>query len=126
MVGAIGIDFQKALRRLEEALSVEKTDTSRDSAIMRFQLCFDLAWKSVKAYAKNEGSECYSPRSCFKTAFQLGLIDYDQGWSDMIVDRNDIAHTYKEELAERIYGKLTGHLKLFKQLVDKLGALDAL
>ena len=38
-------DFKKTIPRLEEAMSLEKTQIVRDSAIKRFELCFDLAWK---------------------------------------------------------------------------------
>lgn len=29
-----------------------------DSAIKRFEICFDLAWKSIKYSAKKQGTEC--------------------------------------------------------------------
>ncbi|MBU4481607.1 nucleotidyltransferase substrate binding protein [Patescibacteria group bacterium] len=67
-------DFKKTIGRLEEVLRLRKTKIIRDSAIKRFELCFDLAWKSIKVYAKNQNVECVSPRDCIKTAFQLKLI----------------------------------------------------
>lgn len=117
---ALAKDFQKAVKRLEEALALKKDEFTRDSAIMRFQLCFDLAWKAIKVYAKEEGVDCFSPKSCFKTAFQLELIDYDQQWLEMIDDRNLITHTYAEETAEEVYGRLKPYLKLLKDLSKKL------
>lgn len=113
-------DFARTVDRLEESVEVKKTKMSRDSAILRFQLCFDLSWKTIKEYAKKQGIECYSPRECFKTAFELGLIEHDTVWLDIIDDRNDIIHTYKEEIAEEIYGKLKDYLVLFKDLLEKL------
>lgn len=41
-------DFDKAIRKLGGVLEVEKTEMTRDSAIKRFELCFDLAWKTIK------------------------------------------------------------------------------
>jgi len=113
-------DFKKAIKRLEEVLKVKRTPVVRDSAIKRFELCFDLAWKSVKNFAKEKGLECYSPRDCFKTAFQLGLIKHDKRWLEMIKDRNLTAHLYKEAQAEKVYKKLKGYLKLFKKLAENL------
>jgi len=113
-------DFKKAIKRLEEVLKVKKTPVVRDSAIKRFELCFDLAWKSVKNFAKEKGVECYSPRDCFKTGFQLGLIEYDKRWLEMIKDRNLTAHLYKEAQAEKVYKKLKDYLKLFKKLAQNL------
>jgi len=113
-------DFGRAIARLGEVLILEKNPIHRDSAIKRFELCFDLAWKSIKIYAKNEGIECSSPRECFKTGFQLGLIDYDEKWLAIIDDRNLTAHLYKEEHAEQVYSRLSAYLELFKNLLGKI------
>ncbi|MCI2424438.1 nucleotidyltransferase substrate binding protein [Candidatus Acetothermia bacterium] len=113
-------DFKRAIQRLKEVLELEKTAINRDSAIKRFEFCFDLAWKSVKSFAKIKGLECYSPRDCFKIAFQLKLIDYDERWLEMIDDRNKTAHLYKEELADKVYFRLFEYLKLFRKLSSQL------
>jgi nucleotidyltransferase substrate binding protein (TIGR01987 family) len=113
-------DFKKAIQRLQESLDLEKSAIVRDSAIKRFELCFDLTWKSIKFYAKIKGLECYSPRDCFKTAFQLKLINYDEKWLEMIKDRNLAVHLYKEESADSIYSRLSDYLKLFKDLFLQL------
>jgi len=113
-------DFASAIERLEEVLALEKTAINRDSAIKRFELCFDLAWKSVKNFAKGEGVECNSPRACFKTAFQLKLIDYGEKWIEMIEDRNKSVHLYREEFADEIYKHLSGYAHLFEELAGAL------
>ncbi|MEW5692387.1 MAG: HI0074 family nucleotidyltransferase substrate-binding subunit [Candidatus Hydrogenedentota bacterium] len=113
-------DFVKSIERLKEVLLLVKTPVIRDSAIKRFEICFDLAWKSIKSYAKKEGIECNSPRSAFKTAFELKLIDYDERWLEMIDDRNLTAHIYKEEYAEAIFLKLNEYTDMFNMLSDKL------
>jgi len=112
-------DFQKTIERLGEVLKIEETEITRDSAIKRFELCFDLAWKSVKNFARENGMECYSPKECFKVAFQLKLIEHDEEWLEMIKDRNLTTHLYKEEQAEKIYKKLPEYLKMFKNLFPK-------
>ena len=113
-------DFQKAIKKLEIVLKMKKNEITRDSAIKRFELCFDLSWKSIKTYAKKEGVECQSPRSCFKSAFQLGVIKYNKDWLQMVDDRNTSVHLYKEEFAEEIYLHLESYLKLFKELLGSL------
>ncbi|MEW6557534.1 MAG: HI0074 family nucleotidyltransferase substrate-binding subunit [Elusimicrobiota bacterium] len=117
-------DFQKAITRLDEVLGLEKTDIVRDSAIKRFELCFDLAWKSIRIHSLNQGVECNSPRECFKTAFQLALIDYDERWLKMIDDRNLTTHLYKEESAEQVYTRLPEYTEMFKKLLTKLQTED--
>ena len=113
-------DFQKTIERLGEVLKIEETEITRDSAIKRFELCFDLAWKSVKNFARENGMECYSPKECFKVAFQLKLIGHDEEWLEMIKDRNLTTHLYKEEQAEKIYQKLLEYLEMFKNLLEEL------
>lgn len=113
-------DFKKTIARLEEAVGLEKTDIVRDSAIKRFELCFDLAWKCIKSYARREGIECNSPRSCLKVAFQLNLISYDENWLKMLDDRNLAVHIYREEYAEELYSRLSLYEGLLKELAIKL------
>jgi len=113
-------DFKKAIQRLQESLDLEKSAVVRDSAIKRFELCFDLAWKSAKFCAKVKGIECYSPRDCFKTAFQLKLINHNEKWLEMIEDRNLATHLYKEEYADDLYSRLSDYLKLFQELASQL------
>ena len=112
--------FENIIQRLEESLNLEKTDIIRDSAIKRFELCFNLAWKAIKLYAKNQGIECYSPRQCLKTAFQLKLIDYEENWLKMLDDRNLTVHIYREKYAEQVYSRLSTYLELFKKLLVQL------
>lgn len=113
-------DFNQAITALKEVLAVEKNKITRDSALLRFQLCFELAWKAIKIYVRNEGVECFSPKSCFQTAFQLNLVDYDDNWLNMVNDRNLIVHLYEENMADEIFGRLPDYLALFEKLSSKL------
>ena len=113
-------DFNQAIAALKEVLAIKKDDISRDSALLRFQLCFELAWKAIKSRAKSEGVECFSPKSCFQTAFQLNLVDYDENWLTMVNDRNLIIHLYEENTADQIYSRLSSYLSLFEKLFSKL------
>lgn len=116
------IYFEKTVARLEEALRLEKNGIVRDSAIKRFELCFDLAWKCVQAFARKEGVDCRSPRGCLKTAFQLGLLEYDEVWMEMLEDRNQTVHIYKEAFADEVFGRLPRYAGLLARLVAKLSA----
>jgi nucleotidyltransferase substrate binding protein (TIGR01987 family) len=117
-------DFNKAIKKLEEVLAVDKNEIVRDSAIKRFELCFDLAWKSVKNYAKQQGVECYSPRGCFKAAYQLKLVDDHEAWLAVVDDRNLTAHLYSEEKANEAYSRLGGYVRLFQDLAKRVNRVD--
>jgi nucleotidyltransferase substrate binding protein (TIGR01987 family) len=116
-------DFEKAVKNLEAVMNLEFSEFNRDSAIKRFEICFDLAWKAVKIFAKLQGIECYSPRQCFKEAFSLKLIDYDNEWLKIIEDRNLCAHIYSESYVEKVYPRLRNYLLVFKKLLDNLKKL---
>lgn len=64
-----------AVERLDEVLREPKSDIVRDSAVKRFELCTDMAWKLVKTHiAERHGIVCSSPKSypprVFHGAFQ--------------------------------------------------------
>ncbi|MEK7173630.1 MAG: HI0074 family nucleotidyltransferase substrate-binding subunit [Patescibacteria group bacterium] len=114
-------DFGKAVIRLEEVLALQKSDVVRDSAIKRFEITFELAWKTVKAFLEEtHNATCVSPRTCFQESFRVGLIEYDEQWLRLLDDRNYTAHIYKEILAEKVYADLPNALQAFKILHDAL------
>lgn len=58
-------DLEKILLKLEEVLSLEKSEINRDSAIKRFEIAFDIAWKALKTYLEEKyGIICKSPKGC--------------------------------------------------------------
>lgn len=104
-----------ALTRLEGALAQPVNEFVRDSAIQRFEFTFELFWKSLKGYAEESGVEAYSPRDSLRTAFQLGVIQENSDWFQMLQDRNLTSHTYNEVTAETIYSHLPSYLLLIRQ-----------
>lgn len=112
--------FKKAIERLGEALKEEKTTLNRDAAIQRFEFTVELAWKCVQKFLKEQMIICRSPKECLKEAFKFGLIDDDQRWLMAFDDRNLTTHTYREEIAEKIFVNLAGYLEIFQKLMDKL------
>lgn len=47
---AVFEDYRAAVQRLQEVLALEKNEVIRDSAIKRFEIAFELAWKTTKAF----------------------------------------------------------------------------
>lgn len=101
--------LETALARLQDALAQPKSEWTRDAAIQRFEFTFELAWKAVASAARHQGVEVASPRRAWQTAFQLGWIDDDRLWLDMLEDRNRASHSYREATAEQIYSRLGGY-----------------
>ena len=111
-------DLKKALLCLEEVLKEEKTDITRDSAIQRFEIVFELAWKTIKAFLEEQHNiACVSPINWLKEAFRTGIIDYDDQWLQISKLRNYTVHTYNEKLAEKVYAGLPTMVNLCKKVI---------
>ena len=112
--------FERALGRLQEALALPQDSVVRDACIQRFEFTFESAWKSIQTDAAAEGTECTSPRDCFRAAFRMNVVDlHETKWLKMVEDRNRPSHTYDEETAEEIYKGLPGYAELFAALLKK-------
>ena len=112
-------DFEKALERLKEAyLRAENSDRDdyyffRDSAVQRFEFTVEIFWKCIKTYLREiEGIECRSPKSCIREFFSAGYLNEEETilLLKMIDDRNLTSHTYREEVAERLFSKLERYI----------------
>jgi len=99
-------NFERALKRLEEAVKKAKDDLDKDGVIQRFEFTIELLWKSFKAILNYLGIECYSPRSCIKEAFKAGIIGDDEIILDMLNDRNISSHVYSETTSEEIFKRI--------------------
>ena len=70
-----------------------------------FEVCFELAWKVIKEILEKHGYDegrTGSPKMILKTAFYAKMIDDEQEWLDMLDSRNNVAHSYNEEVALHI------------------------
>lgn len=96
----------------------------RDAAIQRFEYTFEAFWKFLKEYLRvKEGLVANSPKSCFREMFASGKTTEDETVRllEMTDDRNMTSHTYKEEIADIIFGKLADYSKLIEDIVERLG-----
>ncbi|MFH1727806.1 MAG: HI0074 family nucleotidyltransferase substrate-binding subunit [Pseudomonadota bacterium] len=116
---AIKQQLNKAVNRLDDVLKQDKTEYMRDSAIQRFEFTFDLSWKMLKTYLEDiHGIISNSPKATFREAYKQELLEYDEIWLEITDARNQIAHMYKEKLANELYDKLPLYLKSFKRLIS--------
>jgi nucleotidyltransferase substrate binding protein (TIGR01987 family) len=108
-----------AIERLGEVLDLTESDVVRDAAIQRFEFCFELAWKSLQQKLREEGLDCASPKSCLTAAHRQGWLE-EKPWLAMLADRNLTSHTYDEELAKKVHGRLKHHLPALRALHETL------
>ena len=96
-------NFDKSYKLLKKYSNQSiKTELERAGIIQFFEMTFELAWKVLKDYLESEGYIVKSPRETVKQAFQIGLIENGHIWIDALANRNLTAHTYDEELAQKM------------------------
>ena len=118
-------DFERIIVRWAEALAASArtgSDRDRDSAILRFELAYEVAWKLLQRMARLQGLEAAGPREAFSQAFKLGWIEDETAWFDIITARNFAVHVYHEASATALAAELPRHLATFQQLLARLPA----
>lgn len=92
--------FKKALARLSEVVEEEDVEKlkplEQEGVIQRFEFTFELAWKTLCDYLDDNGVVLTerTPRLVLKTAYATGVLADGQVFIDMLLSRNQIAHTY--------------------------------
>lgn len=99
--------YEKAYKLLERTLKIENlSEAERGGLIQFYEMTFELAWKLMKDYLENEGYNIRSPRDTIKQALQAEVIENGYVWIDALEDRNLTLHTYDEEIANEVAGKI--------------------
>lgn len=95
--------FGKSLARLREALAQPESDFVRDSVVKRFEVCFEMAWKTMFRYLSDKGERMAAKAwDVIPVAFESKLIEDAQLWDAMRDYRNDTSHEYNEAKAVEI------------------------
>jgi nucleotidyltransferase substrate binding protein (TIGR01987 family) len=114
---------RQAVGTLEEVLSEPPGTLVRDAAVKRFEYSFEAVWKLVQAYMRErEGSLCNSPKSCFREAMRVGLLDTDEVERslEMTDDRNRTTHTYQLKVAQSVFERARLYLQLLSELTRRI------
>ncbi|GBE05092.1 MAG TPA: DUF86 domain-containing protein [Candidatus Moranbacteria bacterium] len=115
-------DAKRAIGTLREILQQPFSIIVRDAAIQRFEYTFEAFWKFIREYLRiKEGIICNAPKSCFREVFTIAVIKEDETVKllEMTDDRNMTSHTYKEKVAQIIYGKLKDYSNLMEDAIGR-------
>lgn len=114
----------RVLTVFHEVVGVKKPSTiERDAAIQRFEFSFEACWKAGKQFLSDvEGLDIGSPKGVVRSFREVGIFSEDEAiiGLQMADDRNLTIHTYNEELAIEIYGKLTRYDTLLREWIDRM------
>jgi nucleotidyltransferase substrate binding protein (TIGR01987 family) len=114
---------EKAQLAFREVLQLPVTQIIRDAAIQRFEFTTEATWKLLQIYLHTqEGLDVNSPKSVFRAAFQVGLLNEDETSLalEMIDMRNLTVHTYNEALAQQIFSRLPEYADLMEKLLIRM------
>lgn len=112
--------FNQALDRLKEALAEPESSFLRDSVVKRFEITFEMAWKTMYRFLLLKG-ERMAPKAwdVLPVALQSLLITDARLWDQMREYRNDTSHEYDEnkavEIAAFVRQKGLAELERFQQ-----------
>lgn len=100
-------NFDRAFVLLREALEhglAALSQLEKEGTIQRFEIAFELAWKTMKDYLEENGLVVNpaTPRNIIKEAFAAKLFDDGQVWIDMMLHRNLLSHTYDIKVFEEV------------------------
>ena len=111
------VAFENAVQKLEQALQQPKNEFLRDSVIQRFEFCVELSWKTTR---KIMGTGTSAPKDVIREMAQNEYIEDVSLWLEAIDMRNLSSHTYKEDLAEKVYSFAEDFLSSLQALAKKI------
>ena len=115
-------DLESALERFQEVMEIPLSANTLvvDAAMQRFEFTFELFWKNLKHLLATEGKETTFPKEALREAYAGRWIEDETLWLKMLQDRNLTSHTYRQDLAKEIYGRLPSYLAAMLKARDKL------
>lgn len=120
-------DLTNVVGRWGEALAAWQahgSDRDRDSAILRFELAYEVAWKHLQTLARGQGFDSGGPRQAFEQAFRLGWIEDEVVWREVLTARNQAIHVYREAWAQSLAERLPALHTAFVQLLARLPVVE--
>jgi nucleotidyltransferase substrate binding protein (TIGR01987 family) len=100
-------NFDRAFTLLSEVCErgvASLSQLEKEGAIQRFEVAFELAWKTLKDFLEESGVvvDPVTPRNVIKLAFAAKILKDAQVWIDMMGHRNLLSHTYDEAVFEAV------------------------
>ena len=120
-------NFRRSVANLQEALETENpSKLERQGIIKAFELCYELAWKTLQDYLGHIGyQDTIGPKPVISRAFEIGLLHDGDVWANMHRGRNESAHVYSENKAIDLERDIRHHFaQVLVDLADELHRQD--
>jgi len=114
--------FERSLRVLEEVASIESPSLGEKmGTIQAFEICFELAWKTLADFFKEQGYQLAGPKDVLKQAFTDGIVTQGHMWMQALESRNFTVHAYDEATTNTIADNIrASYLPILKELLNVL------
>ena len=119
------VTFAESIEIMENPKYEEIYNTTRDSAIQRFEYSIDSFWKFLKVYIDKQfgiTAEVNSARAILREALNAGLITNEEFEQliEGVADRNMTSHSYKEEVAHMLAFHLPIYYEMMQNIVNRI------
>jgi len=101
-------NLKKALLRLQEGSAGSiLSELEKDGLLQRFEFTFELAWETLQEFFTDKGLEgIFGPKEVLKKAFELGMIEDQKIWTQMMTDRNLMSHIYDDKQSKEVFQRI--------------------
>ncbi len=117
---------ERALATLDEVETLALPHAvARDLTIMRFIYTFEACWRALQSSLNLvEGVDVETPKACMRGARDAGLLTDQETETALVMvdDRNLTVHTYNEQLAKQIVGRVADHVSVMRSLLTAMTA----
>ena len=119
-------NFCKALHNLQDVYNYEEPydNVIITGLVSLYAICFEQSWKAMKELLEDSGFDMASsgsPRQIIKTAYKAGMIGSEEMWLEALKSRNDVAHSYNQDIAlDIINDTREKYYNMFESLRDTL------
>lgn len=119
--------YRRALSLLADAAREDSrrglSNLEKMGLTQAFEITVELGWKLLKDVLRSQGLALSSvgPNDVVRMAFESEIVADGRGWLSAIRLRNELSHTYKEEMfLEAIPAILGPHLATLAALPDEI------
>lgn len=116
-------NFKKALEQLSVFVEQERLNKMEIQGLIQcFEYNYELAWNTIKDFYESQGeTNIQGSRDAIRLALKRGLIDAGDPWMRMIKSRTLTAHTYNEDIANKVADAIRNeYYGLFSDLRNRL------
>jgi nucleotidyltransferase substrate binding protein (TIGR01987 family) len=121
-------NFEKAFLFFQTTVDKENYSPIEIGGLVQaFEFTFELGWKTIKDFLYEQGLSTSYPRETIKEGFQTNIIEDGHTWLHMLEKRNELSHTYNQEVANqaveiikyRYYQAIEQVYRFFKEKINE-------